>query len=187
MSSGSEDVQQSGPSGSSPHGEPEFLLIGKLRKPHGLRGEISMEVWTEFPERLRSGRTVYVGSDYGPIKVRSVRSHDRFLLITFQGIDTLELAGTMRNKWVYVCADQVPPLSEGEYYHHQIVGLQVISDEGQLLGLVADILETGTNDVLVIHPGKGQDILLPYIDEVILEIDLKGGLIKVHPLPGLLP
>jgi 16S rRNA processing protein RimM len=187
MSSGSEDLQQAEPSGSPPHGEPEFLLIGKLRKPHGLRGEIRMEVWTEFPERLKGGRTVYVGSDYVPIKVRSVRSHDRFLLIAFHGINTPELAGTIRNKWVYVRADQVPSLSEGEYYHHQIVGLQVVSNEGQLLGVVASILETGTNDVLLIRPEKGQDILLPYIDEVILEVDLQGGLIKVHPLPGLLP
>ncbi len=187
MSSGSEDMQPAGLTGSPPFGEPEFLLIGKLGKPHGLGGEIRMEVWTEFPERLSSGRTVYVGSDYVPVRVHSVRSHTQSLLIAFQGITTPEQAGAMRNSWVYVRTDQVPPLPDGEYYHHQIVGLQVIGEDGQLLGVVAKILETGTNDVLLVHPEKGQDILIPYIDEVILEIDLKGGLIKVHPLPGLLP
>lgn len=186
MSSGSQESLQAEPSGSPPSGEPVFLLIGKLRKPHGLHGEIAMEVWTEFPERLRGGRTVYVGNDYLPLKLRSVRSSAQLLLIAFQGIASPEQVGTMRNQWVYVRADQVPPLAEGEYYHHQIVGLRVKSVEGQLLGVVVGILETGTNDVLVIHPEIGEDILLPYIDEVIVEIDLKGGVIEVRPLPGLL-
>jgi 16S rRNA processing protein RimM len=146
-----------------------------------------MEVLTEFPERLERGRAVYVGEDYNPFILRSVRRQADFLLVAFQGIHNPEQAGDHRNQLVFVRADQVPSLSDGEFYHHQIVGLKVISDTGIELGVVGGVLETGSNDVLVVHPERGQDILLPFTDEVMLQIDLEGGLITVHLLPGLLP
>ncbi len=93
----------------------------------------------------------------------------------------------LRNQYVYVRADQLDSLAEDEYYHHQILGLQVFSDSGEPLGVVTTILETGSNDVLVVQSPTGKEILLPVIDEVILRIDLAGGTIRVHLLPGLLP
>jgi 16S rRNA processing protein RimM len=187
MSRISGDTHQGQSAGSPPPGEPVFLLVGKLRKPHGLQGELVMEVWTEFPERLERGRTVFVGPENKPFLVRSVRQKTNSLLVAFQDIHDSEQAGSLRNQWVFVRADQVPPLSDGEYYHHQIVGLQVISESEKNLGVVTDILETGSNDVLIVHSELGQDILLPFTDEVILHVDLEGGIINVHLLPGLLP
>ena len=173
--------------GSPPPGEPVFLVIGKLRKPHGVRGEISMEVLTDFPERLKSGNTVFIGSTHQATSIRSLRWHNELLLLSFQGYNDLDQVGLLRNQYVYVRSDQVGSLPDDEYYHHQILGLQVISDIGEALGVVKTILETGSNDVLVVESPSGTEILLPVIDEVVLRIDLVGGKIHVHLLPGLLP
>lgn len=173
--------------GSPSPGEPVFLVIGKLRKPHGVRGEISMEVLTDFPERITSGSTVFIGSTHRATPIRSLRWHNQLLLLSFQGYTDLDQVGGLRNQYVYVRSDQLDSLAEDEYYHHQILGLQVFSDSGEPLGVVTTILETGSNDVLVVESPAGKEILLPVIDEVILRIDLAGGTIYVHLLPGLLP
>ena len=79
-----------------------------------------------------------------------------------------------------------PDLPAGEYYHHQLLGLQVIDETGKLLGQVSEILETGANDVLVVRPSMGEEILLPAIDPVILQVNLEQGVMQVHLLPGLI-
>jgi 16S rRNA processing protein RimM len=180
-------AQIDGPAGSPDSGEPVFLVVGKLRKPHGLHGELRMEVITDFPERLQPGVTVYAGADYHPIRIRSRRWHGSLLLIAFEGYTDPESAGVLRNRLVSVRADDRPPLPEGEFYHHQLLGLDVVSDEGEALGEVVQILETGANDVYIVRPQAGPDLLLPAIDEVVLDVDLAEGSMRVHLLPGLRP
>lgn len=175
------------PAGSPLTGEPVFLAVGRLRRPHGLRGDLVMEVLTDFPERLKSGVTVYVGEAYQPLRIRRCRRHPPVLLLAFDGYSDNEQVGELRNRMVFVRADDCPPLPEGEYYHHQILGMQVITDEGRELGAVVQILETGANDVYIIRPEAGPEILLPAIDDVILEINLALQQMRVHLLPGLLP
>lgn len=175
------------PTGSPPPGEPVFLVIGYLRRPHGVRGEISMEVLTDFPERLKPGNVVFVGSAYQALTVRSLRWKNDLLLLSLSGYDDPDGVGRLRNQFVYVRADQIDPLPQDEYYHHQLIGLQVTHDSGDLLGKVINIIETGSNDVLVVESLSGTEVLLPYIDEVILDVDLAAGVIRVHLLQGLLP
>lgn len=179
---------ESNDSGSPAIGEPEFLAVGKLRKPHGLRGEMLMMVWTDFPERLQSGARVFVGEDYQPLHIKSLRDHNQDSLIAFDEFDQRETVGQLRNQVVFVRTADLPPLPEDEIYLHQLLGLQVIRDEdGISLGSVAEILETGANNVLVVRREGKADLLLPDIDPVILKIDLEKGEIRVHLLPGLLP
>jgi 16S rRNA processing protein RimM len=173
------------PAGSPQSGEPEFLVIGKLRAPHGLRGELLMDVITDFPERIRAGRQVYVGDDHRPLKVRSQRTALKGMLIGFQGFDTPEAAGELRNQFLYVSQADLPALPEGEYYHHQLIGLRVVRDDGQELGRLVEILDTSANDVYVVRPAEGPDTLLPAIDPVIVNIDLEQQTITVHLLPGM--
>jgi 16S rRNA processing protein RimM len=175
------------PAGSPVTGEPVFLVVGKLRHSHGLHGEVLMEVITDFPERIRQGKTLYVGESHQPRRVRGRRIHGSNLLLLFDDIKTPEEAGRLRNQWVYVPANDRPPLSEGEYYHHQLLGLKVTSDDGLELGKLANILETGANDVYVIRTDSGKEVLLPAIQSVILDIDLDNAQMRVHLLPGLLP
>lgn len=173
--------------GSPPNGEPVFLAVGKLRRPHGVHGEIIMDVLTDFPERLKPGKKMLVGAQHAPVQIRSVRGHDQALLIAFKGYDTPEQAGTFRNQILYSTVSDQPPLEEGEFYHHELIGLQVYDEQGAKLGELVEIMETGANDVYVVRPESGPEMLLPAIDEVVLEIDLEKKVMRVHILPGLIP
>lgn len=173
-------------SGSSSHAGIEFLVVGKLRAPHGVHGELMMEVITDFPERLHPGIQLYIGENHRSYRLRSLRAHAKGLLVAFDGLETPEAAGVLRNHLVYVSTSSLPPLAEGEYYHHELIGLDVFSDEGSLLGKLVEIMDTAANDVYVVRPQIGADLLLPAIESVILNIDLAAGRITVHLLPGLL-
>lgn len=145
-----------------------------------------MSVYTDFPERIRPGVVLFVGEAHRPMKVASVRPHNKFLLIRFEGVETPEEASLLRNTWVFVRADDRPPLPENEYYFHQLLGLRVVTVSGRELGQVHEIIETGANDVLVVRDADGKEELLPFIASVIGRVDLEAALIEVTPLPGLL-
>ncbi len=173
------------PEAGSPHGEPLFLAVGKLRRPHGVRGEILLEVLTDFPERFQVGAVVYVGPRRVPLTIRSVRPHREMLLVAFEGYPDRDTVGVLRNQLVVVPATEAPPLPEDEIYYHQLLGLQVVTDEGHALGRLVEILETGANEVYIVETAEGKEILLPAIDEVVLGIDLEQGVMTVHLLEGL--
>jgi 16S rRNA processing protein RimM len=169
----------------SPIGEPVYLTVGFLRRPHGLGGEIVMDLHTDFPERLKRGRKLLVSEDHTPLTVQSVREHQKGVLIKFEGVDTPESAGQHRNQWVYVKASDVPPLPEGQIYQHELFGFQVIDDNDNLLGELVEIIETGANNVYVIRDTSGGELLLPAIPSVILDLDTVRRLMHVHLLEGL--
>lgn len=173
--------------GSLPDSEPVFLAVGKVRRPHGIHGELVMEVFTDFPDRLRPGMLVYLGPQRQPLRLTSTRWHKEALLIGLEGCTNPEAAGSYRSQPVYVMAAERPVLADGEYYHHQIIGLSALSEEGQVLGQVTEILETGANDVLVVSPAHGPQILIPYRDEFVLQVDLEKKTILLRLIPGLLP
>lgn len=173
--------------GSPSQGEPEFLVIGRLRRPHGVLGEILMEVLTDFPERIQTGMTIYLGDQYLPARITSTRSHMDALLISIENYEDRESVGELRNLAVYIPRSTIPPLPVGEFYHHQIIGLQVLDETGTSIGYVVEILETGANDVLIVKAKEDKQLLIPVIDDVVREIDLSRNCITIHPLPGLLP
>ena len=113
------------------------------------------------------------------------RPHREGLIITFEGFTTPEEVGQFRNQVVYVRADDRPTLPDGEYYHHQLLGLCVTTREGGSIGTVIDILETGASDVLVVRPQTGPDVLIPIVDAFVQKIDLSAGEITVHLIPGM--
>ena len=170
----------------SPDGEPEYLTVGFLRRPHGLRGEINMDLHTDFPERLKSGRKLFVGEQYQPMTLASVRPHQSGLLVKFKGIETPENAGLFRNQWVYIQAKDASPLPEGQLYRHELIGFKVVDENDNALGELTEILETGANDVYVVKDESGKEILLPAIPSVILELDAAHRLMRVHLLDGLI-
>lgn len=140
-----------------------------------------MDVLTDFPERIRAGKTVYVGEKYQPVKITHVRSQNRALLISLEGCNTPEDVARYRNLVVYVPTKEVPKLPEGEYYHHEILGASVVDQNGVELGSLYEILETGANEVYVVKSPEGKEILLPAIESVILSISLEKKLVTVHP------
>ena len=172
-------------SSGSPDGEPVYLVVGFLRRAHGVHGEIILDVHTDFPERLRSGKKLFIGEERKPMTLSDSRPHAKGMLLKFKGIETPEEAGQLRNQWVYVKASEVPSLPEGKIYQHQLFGFAVEDESGKSLGELVEIIETGANDVYVVRNEAGKDILLPAIPSVILETDPARRLMRVHLLEGL--
>jgi 16S rRNA processing protein RimM len=160
---------------------PAFLAVGLLRHAHGVKGEISMEVYTDFPERLRVGSEVYIGDSHKPLHITHKRNKDQLLLLTFEGYADCDQVNTLRNEVVYTRADKLPQLPEGQYYHHQLIGLRVTDESGAELGTLAEILETGANDVYIVRSPDRADLLLPAIESVIIQVDLEKGTIVSRP------
>ena len=176
---------KAGKSGSPSKGEPVYLAVGLLRRPHGVQGEILMEVYTDFPERLKTGTTVFLGAKHKPANLRRTRQHNEGLLMSFDGVDTPESAGLLRNQLVYVKTADRPALAKGQYYHHQLLGITVFDDAGIPLGKLTEIIETGANDVFVVTSDNNQELLLPAIKDVILDVNVEEKAMRVHLLPGL--
>jgi 16S rRNA processing protein RimM len=169
----------------SPDGEPVYLTVGFIRRPHGVKGEMVMDLHTDFPERMKSGRKLLVGEAHQPYTLASVRPHQAALLVRFKGIDTPEQAGLFRNHWVYIKASEAPNLPEGRIYQHELFGFQVVDENDQPLGELVEILETGANDVYVVRDEAGREILLPAIPSVVLKTDPTIRVMRVHLLEGL--
>lgn len=166
--------------------EPRFLVIGRITKPHGVRGEVRVEVITDVPERFTWLETVFVGQDDPrPVAVESVRFHKSWALLKLAGYDSREAAVDLRGQWLQVPEEEGIPLEEGEYYLYQLVGLEVYTDQGDHLGELVEVLETKANNVFVIHGDRGE-VLLPDIEEVIQEIDFEANTMTVHLIAGLI-
>jgi 16S rRNA processing protein RimM len=168
----------------SPNGEPLYLSVGFLRRPHGVMGEIVMDLHTDFPERMKPGRELFVGEEHKPMTLTSVRPHQLGLLVKFENVETPEEAGLYRNHWVYVQTKDVS-LPDGQHYKHELLGLKVVDENDSPLGELVEILETGANEVYIVRDDSGKEILLPAIPSVILDLDIDRGLLKVHLLEGL--
>lgn len=167
--------------------EPRFLVIGRITKPHGVGGEVRVIPHTEMPERFSWLEHVYVGeANPQKVGVESVRFHKSLILLKLAGYNDRNAAEILRNEWLLVTEEEAIPLEDGEYFLYQLVGLQVYSDAGESLGVLVDVIETGANNVFVVEGALGQ-ILVPDIEEVVLEIDFENGRMTVHLLPGLLP
>jgi 16S rRNA processing protein RimM len=162
-------------------GEPAFLAVGFLYRPHGLHGEMLMGVLTDYPERLVVGRELYAGNDHEALVFESIRNHARGLLVKFKGINTPEDAGRLRNTELSIHSTDVPGLPEGEYYHHELVGVHVQDMEGNPLGVLAEILETGANDVYLIISEDGKELLVPVIPGITVSVDVEARLMVINP------
>ena len=168
--------------GSLPNSEPEFLLAGKLLKPHGLKGELWLKIITGFPEVFFSEPHVFVGSDFRQIEIHTVRQAGKKLIITFTGFDDVNDVRPLVNLDVFFSISQMPQLPEGEYYLHQLIGLAVVNLVGEKIGKISEVLQTGANDIYVIaieEGGRVKEILLPAIEAVVKEVDIGAGRVVV--------
>jgi 16S rRNA processing protein RimM len=169
----------------SPDGEPVYLVVGFLRRAHGVRGEIMMDLHTDFPERLRNGKKLFVGDEHKPMTLATARPHAKGMLVKFKNIETPEAAGELRNQWVYVRAADIPSLPDGKLYQHELFGFQVVDENENPLGELVEVIETGANNVYVVRDESGKELLLPAIPSVILNTDPAQRVMRVHLLEGL--
>ncbi len=165
--------------GSRTQHEPVFLAIGKLRRPHGVDGEWLMDVLTDFPERIKKGKEVYFGENRLKCLINSVRMANKGMLIRLDMENADDSPQGWGNQLLYVNAEKIPPLPVGHFYHHQIIGMNVVDENGNVVGVISSILETGANDVYVVVREGKPEVLLPAIASVILNVDIKSNRIVV--------
>ena len=183
----------------SPLQQSQSILVGKIVATHGLAGGVRAAVFSDVPHRFSAGQVVYIsGQSYvisssSPASFKSAtnrsgksttnRSGDQIIL-WFQGLDSEDTVKGLLGEEVTVPETEVPDLPEGQYFHFQIVGLQVLTEEGENLGRVSEILETGSNDVYVTSGDSGE-LLIPALADVIREIRLSEGVMVVSLPDGL--
>jgi 16S rRNA processing protein RimM len=164
----------------------KFLVVGEILKPFGYRGEVKIKIITDYPDQLVKHKTVYIGPQTRAFQVESARLHSNYVLMKFVGFDTDMSVAKLRGEIVQIHVENAAKLKKNQYYHHQIIGLNVITQDGNSLGTLAEILETGANDVYLVHTAEGKEILLPAIKSVIKKIDLDAQQMTVQLVPGLI-
>jgi len=179
-----EDMRGSDEQTNSP--EPRFIAIGRIVRPHGLRGELSIKVLTDFPERFDTIEVVYLGdSQRANIwQVVATRWNKNRILLTLQGCEDRTTAEGLRGLLVQIPIEEAMSLPEDEYYPHELIGLDVVTVDGEELGRISDIIFTNANEVYVVVGPRGQ-VLLPAIADVIDHVDLDAGQISVRLMEGL--
>lgn len=171
---------------------PRYLLVGEILRPHGVRGELRMRVLTDYPERLKTLSEVFLSrkaDDENPRSYTptSVRFHQGYALVFFKGVADRDAADRLRGMLVMVDVANAVPLEEGEFYLYQLIGLNVVTESGEVLGKIAEVLETGANDVYIVQGGAHGEILIPVTPETILKTDIAAGQVTVRLPEGLLP
>ncbi len=168
--------------------ELRYLAIGQVVRAHGIRGEISVAVLTDFPERLDTTEWVYLGNEFeaDAYRLEKYRWHKKNVLLTLAGVTDRTQAEQLRGQLVQVPVEEAVPLPEGDYYLYQLKGLQVITTDGKVLGKITNILETKANDVYVVKGDGPQEILLPAIPDVVKAIDIQKGRMIVKLIEGLI-
>lgn len=165
--------------------EPRRIAIAEVTAPQGIRGEVRAIPLTDFPDRFLDLKKVLV--DGVPVVVESARFHKQFVLIKLAGCDNMSEAEKYRGKLLEVTEDELAPLPEGKYYFFQIVGLKVVTEEGEPVGEVTDVQRAGGQDLYVVRPifGSGR-YYIPAAREIVRQIDLESGKMIIRPIPGLL-
>jgi 16S rRNA processing protein RimM len=164
---------------------PEFLAVGRIVKPHGIHGGLKLVVLSDLIRSLSASMVVFLGQEKIPAKIIEIRPHQNGFLMFLEDYGSRNMAEQLRGQNIYLRYDDVGELPEDTYFHWQIIDLEVYTHEGERLGTVVNVLETGANDVYVIREEAGDELLLPAIASVILEVDLDNSRMIVNLLPGL--
>ncbi|HWR28792.1 MAG TPA: ribosome maturation factor RimM [Negativicutes bacterium] len=155
-----------------------MIAVARITTPHGVRGEVKLQPLTDFPHRFEETEFLLL-ADGTRLVLESARLQMDTVLAKFRGMDTPEIWIPFRHKELYVTEDALMPLPEGQYYIHQLVGIEVVDENGAALGKVSDVLQTGSNDVYVVQTPESNELLLPAIDTVVKRIDMAKRLMVV--------
>jgi len=166
------------------------LVVGRVGRPHGIRGELTVQVHTDEPDsRFAAGSVLATEpAARGPLTVSSSRWHSGRLLVTFAGYDDRTSAEDLRGTLLVMDSADVGPADDPDEFHdYELVGLDVVTVAGEPVGVVADVLHQG-QDLLVIRPGRpvAEDVLVPFVAALVPEVDVKAGRLVIDPPPGLL-
>ena len=160
------------------------VAVGRVIRPHGFDGTIRVQSYSDNPARFQVGNNLTVAG-----KTRAISDFrmlpDGYALLRLEGLESVDAVRSLAGQWLVAPTDSAPDLPPGEYYHYQLVGLTVVTDQGEDLGTLQEVLVTGGNDVYVVQSEAGDEILLPAISQVIKQVDLSAGRMLVHLINGL--
>lgn len=160
------------------------IEIGKIVNTHGVRGDVKINPFVDDSSVFSDFE--YLMVEDKKFTVKGVKFVKATPIVSLEGIDSIEKAETLRNAKVFINEEDLPELSEGEYYIKDILGLTVITEEGEILGKVTDVFKTGSNDVYEVSGEAAKPVLIPAISEVVKSIDTDAGEIRIHLLEGLI-
>ena len=159
------------------------VIVGQIVGVHGLSGSVRVRVSSDVPHRFDVGQSLDIcGKSYSITS--STRTHNDQVILNFDGVDSSDSARALVGESVTVPETSVPPLPEGEYFHFQLIGMKVLTEDGEYLGLLREILETGSNDVYVVSGDSGE-LLIPALANVILNVQVTEGVMVVRLMEGL--
>jgi 16S rRNA processing protein RimM len=158
----------------------QWMLIGRVAAPFGVRGEVKVDLQTDFPERFKRLRRVYLGDERREVCVERARMHGGQVLLRLEGIDTPEGVRALGRSELYVPRSEARQLPEGHFYLEDAIGLEVRTTQGELLGQVTDVIVTGSNEVFVVR-GNGREVLIPVIKDAVETLDISGRSLTVQP------
>lgn len=164
--------------------EDETIAVGRITGAHGIKGEIKLSPYASLDGAEWS--TVYLRSAKGdaPMEVARVRSNKDLIILALKGVEDRNTAETLSGSELCMRKDDLPALEEDEYYYSDLVGASVVTDDGTELGRIEEIIPTGSNDVLEVNGPLGR-VLIPAIEDVVLDVDMEKARIVVHLLEGL--
>jgi 16S rRNA processing protein RimM len=158
------------------------LMVGRAIGTHGLIGEVKVLLTTDEPENLLNVNQLLVGEQRVPYTVESIRFHKGMALIAFEEIADVDAAEALRGSALRISGADVRPLAENEYYLYQVVGIEVRTESGEVIGTVTDVIETGANNVFVVTPTDGgKELLFPSIPDVVVDLKPTEGYLVIRP------
>ncbi len=166
---------------------PRYIAIGSIAGAHGIRGEVKVVSLTDFPERFKPGQRVYVGTETEATqtKIVAARPHQTMWLVKLASVPDRNAAELLRDQYLFLPEGEAMPLAEDENYVHDLIGIVVVTETGESIGVLKDVLFTAANDVYVIAGPEGE-VLIPALRTVVLEVDLDKRRMVVQLPEGLL-
>ena len=165
----------------------DLLQVGVITSTHGIRGEVKVFPTTDDPNRFRKLKQVILdtGKEQLEMEIASVKFFKNQVIVKFKGIDDINDVEKYRKAGIYVTRENAIPLGENEYFIADLIGLRVISDDEEELGVIDDVPQTGANDVYIVKKEQTPDLLIPAIKDCIKNVNIEEGTMIVHLLPGL--
>ena len=166
----------------------QYLRVGVITSPHGIAGEVNVYPTTDDKNRFKKLKTVYLdlGKEKKLLEIQQVKFFKNMVILKFRDFNSINDVERYRQKDLLITRDQTVPLAPDENFIIDLIGLTVVTDEGETLGTLTDVMETGANDVYVVKMESGKEVLLPAIRQCVLNVDLEKQEVLVHVLDGLL-
>lgn len=166
----------------------DLLKVGVITSTHGIKGEVKVFPTTDDVKRFKKGISLILetGKEQLDLEVEGVKFFKQFVILKFKGIDDINQIEKYKRKELFVTREHAVKLKKDEYFIADLIGLSVIDEEGNTIGVLGDVMETGANDVYVVKMADEKEVLIPAIKQCILEVNVEEGFVKVHMMEGLL-